>query len=303
MQVAVMGDIYLEPVQRSPVRPGKVLSAVLSGAHFRIANLECPVTSRGRPIIKTGRCFRCDGHVIEFLASMGVDIVTLANNHIRDQGSIGVSDTLKVLEAARIRYVGAGPALDDAMAALEVTSGTATPAILNYAEHEWGSATATRGGANPYDVVRCAQAIRALKQTHDHVLVIVHGGLEHWPMPTPRMVREFRFFVECGASAVVAHHTHIISAWERYLGAPILYGLGNLAADSRRRDTHGFSGLLATLSFGDSPADDVSLHVTSYDPESGLVDATPLGESGAIATSLAEVSAVVSDPDAHAAAW
>jgi hypothetical protein len=69
------------------------------------------------------------------------------------------------------------------------------------------------------------------KKQADFVVVIAHGGHEHYELPSPRMKKWYRFFVDAGASAVIGHHTHIISGYETYNEAPIFYSLGNFCFD------------------------------------------------------------------------
>ena len=48
------------------------------------------------------------------LSEMGVDIVTMANNHILDFGPEGITDSLAALDGAGIPHVGVGENLEQA---------------------------------------------------------------------------------------------------------------------------------------------------------------------------------------------
>lgn len=63
-------------------------------------------------------------------------------------------------------------------------------------------------------------------------MVIVHGGHEHFQLPSLRMVETYRFFVDVGADVVMNHHQHCYSGYEVYKGKPIFYGLGNFCFDN-----------------------------------------------------------------------
>jgi poly-gamma-glutamate capsule biosynthesis protein CapA/YwtB (metallophosphatase superfamily) len=52
--------------------------------------------------------FRAPPAAIETLAHLGVDCVTLANNHALDFGTVALVDTLELLRQAGIATVGAG---------------------------------------------------------------------------------------------------------------------------------------------------------------------------------------------------
>lgn len=302
MRLALLGDIVVETSDR-PIRVGSELRGLLVNADYRVANVECPVTTHSSPIAKTGRCFRCGEEVIRLLVNLGVDLATLANNHIRDQGASGVRATIARLEDAGIAHVGAGEDCADAARPVVVQSNGQSVAILNFAEHEWATVGPGQPGSNPYDVVECARSLMKERERHDHVVLVVHAGVEHYPLPTPRMVNEFRFLVECGASAVVAHHTHIATAWEVYKGAPILYGLGNFVAESRRSDEHLKTGLLALLSLGVNRTAEVDVRLTHYDSDSRSVDLHPHSEGSRAGLQLQGLQEVLADPLQFRASW
>ena len=58
--------------------------------------------------------FRLPPSSVSMFQEMGIDMVTLANNHILDFGAEGLLDSCSVLEGAGIRYVGGGPDLERA---------------------------------------------------------------------------------------------------------------------------------------------------------------------------------------------
>jgi len=90
--------------------------------------------------------------------------------------------------------------------------------------------------------------IQEARRKADFVIVIVHGGNEYNHYPSPRMVKQYRFYAEYGADAVIAHHTHCISGFEIHNNVPILYSLGNfLFTKNNHRDVW-YHGLVATLS-------------------------------------------------------
>ena len=90
--------------------------------------------------------------------------------------------------------------------------------------------------------------IKKLKESVDKVLVIVHGGREHYQLPTPRMKQLYHFLIDIGADIVVNHHQHCYSGYELYNGKPIFYGLGNFYFDNpRKRNEKWNYGLLLEL--------------------------------------------------------
>lgn len=74
--------------------------------------------------------------------------------------------------------------------------------------------------------------IQEAKSKADYVILIHHGGIEHYQLPSPALKRLHRFFIDAGADAVINHHQHCFSGFEVYKGKPIFYGLGNFLFDS-----------------------------------------------------------------------
>ena len=131
--------------------------------------------------------------------------------------------------------------------------GKETLAIVNCCEHESSIASDEHGGSNPLNPIAQYYAIQEAKKKADYVLVIMHGGVEHYQLPTPRMRETYRFFIDARADAVINHHQHCYSGYEIYQGKPIFYGLGNLCFDrSDKRGSIWDEGYLVELSFANS---------------------------------------------------
>ena len=199
---------------------------VVSSADLAVVNLECPVGGSS-PISKVGPALRCGEEALEALKEAGYGCVSLANNHIGDYGSEGVRNTLRKVKECSLDYVGAGLDAADASKALVKEIGGVRVAIINCCETEFSIAGTASPGACALDPVEQYRMIGEAKKVADKVVVIVHGGYERCPFPSPRMVRTYRFFIDAGADAVLNHHQHCASGYEVYSGKPIFYGLGN----------------------------------------------------------------------------
>lgn len=224
---------------------------LFKNADLSIINLEAPLTDTDDPILKTGPNIKLAPKCIDFLTFAGIKVATLANNHIRDFGDQGVIDTISVCKDKSVDIVGAGRSLDEATRPLYKVVKGKTIAIVNFAENEWSNATDDSAGANPLDIIDNARQIKDAKTNADIVLVIVHGGHEHCHYPSPRMVKQYRFYAEQGASVVIGHHTHCISGYEIHNEVPIFYSLGNLFFPSKKTFTGWNDGMLLKLSFND----------------------------------------------------
>ena len=80
----------------------------LQDADIFMVNNEFPFSNRGEPMEDKQFTFCCDPKYVKALNEMGVDIVSLANNHTLDYGRDALSDTFTTLDGAGILYAGAG---------------------------------------------------------------------------------------------------------------------------------------------------------------------------------------------------
>lgn len=214
------------------------VKSLLAQCDYSVVNFECPVClSQGSEIKKAGPLLKCSEKAVDALQYAGFNCATLANNHFYDQGEVGVRDTINTLDNSKIAHVGGGFNISEASKTLYQPINGKILAIINCCEHEFSIATETTGGSNPLNPIQQYYAIKEARQLSDYVLVIVHGGIEHYQYPTSRMVETYRFFIDAGADCVVNHHQHCFSGCERYKGKPIFYGLGNFCFDWGERNT------------------------------------------------------------------
>lgn len=80
-------------------------------------------------------------------------------------------------------------------------------------------------------------------------MVIVHGGLEYYSLPSPKVQERYRFYVDSGADAVFGHHTHCLSGYENYKGAPIYYSLGNFLFTKQSKHEAWYTGIVIEVIF------------------------------------------------------
>ncbi len=204
------------------------ISSIVKSVDYSIINLESPIIyGNPTPIRKLGPNLYAKPKSFMLIEYLGFKGVTLANNHFRDQGDKGVKETLDECLKYGIEYFGGGNNIDEASKTKVIQINEQKIAIINCCEVEFSIASDSKGGANPLNPISQYYAIKEAKKITDHVIVIVHGGIEHFQYPTIRMQQTYRFFIDAGASAVVNHHQHCYSGYEVYNGAPIIYGLGN----------------------------------------------------------------------------
>mgnify|MGYP002522645146 FL=1 len=260
MNILIAGDFapmarlakMMEEKRFTEVFP-KGLRDVIKSADCSFVNFESPVVDEGcKPIPKCGPNLKCSAEAAEAVRYAGFTGVTLANNHILDYGADGLRRTVECCRNQGLDVAGVGDNLEDAGKVLYLNKDGETLAVINCCEHEFSIATDTVAGANPLNPVRQFYRIREAKVHADHVLVIVHGGHEHFRLPSLRMVETYRFFIDAGADAVVNHHQHCYSGYEVYDGKPIFYGLGNFCFDEESlRNCFWNQGYMVALDFSD----------------------------------------------------
>lgn len=205
---------------------------IYQSSDYSVVNFESPVTNNTKAILKDGPNLKNSFASFELLKSVGFNVFTLANNHLKDYGAKGVLDTINGCKEYGIQYVGAGANIEEAIKPLVLTKDNQTVAILNACENESSIATTNSPGSAPLDIIRLYDQIQKLKKEVDYVICIFHGGVEHYQLPTPEIKRKYRFLAENGADLIVNHHQHCYSGYEVYNGVPIFYGLGNFFFDN-----------------------------------------------------------------------
>ena len=301
LRVAVMGDICMSDMQdrMTPEFAAGVLREVrplLAQADLRIANLENAITAPDTPIDKCGPNLWMKPENLCFFREAGVDCAILANNHTGDFGPAAVENTANVLDEAGIGRVGAGQDLDAAYEPWFALTDAGTLAVCAWCENEFGGATLDAWGSAGFDWHRAAKAIKAAHEKADFVLVIMHGGNEHNPLPSPRVRARYRTFVDLGADAVIGMHPHCIQGHETYCGAPIAYSTGNFFF--RGRPAYGPSwwcGYIAELTFekGRKPA--LALHPYQEEPDLSCIRLLQGEKKEKMLAYIEKLSAIIPD--------
>ena len=201
------------------------------GNDLNIVDLECPLTLRTSQIEKTGPHQKAHPKTIDLLNEINVGLVAMANNHILDYGDKALLETMDLCKKNGIITIGVGKDLLEARAPVIKKIKGINIGFLNFCESEWTIAKKRSPGANPIDLIEIFNAIQSLKQKADKIIIIAHGGNEFYHLPSPRIKKTYRYFIDAGADAVISHHTHCYTGYEVYKKAPIFYGLGNFIYD------------------------------------------------------------------------
>ena len=202
-------------------------------ADLFVLNLECCISDRGTRWADPRKpfFFRAPPKAVETLVHLGVDCVTLANNHALDFGTEALLDTFRYLTDAGIACAGAGPDVVRARTPVIVTANGFRLGIIGIADHpDDFAATLDRPGIAFADLRNddpewLARLIRGMDA--DSVLVTPHWGPNMTPEPVPHVRRAARAILEAGASMIAGHSAHVFHG----VDGSILYDLGDFLDD------------------------------------------------------------------------
>jgi poly-gamma-glutamate capsule biosynthesis protein CapA/YwtB (metallophosphatase superfamily) len=257
LDLMVVGDILLGAPEAEPYFD-KVRS-IFHRADVVVGQVEWPHTRRGQVCSSDMPAPAADPDHLKAVKNAGLDIATLASNHMFDQGPFGLADTVSGLTELGIATVGAGANIAEARkpAILEkngvtvgvlayncvgpreswataVKAGTAHIHVMTHYELEYaspGSRPAEFSFPHPDHVEAMENDIRQLKSLVDVVVVVFHKGMVRIPVKLAHYERQVsRAAIDAGADAVVGHHAHILRGVEVYKGRPIYHGVNHFVA-------------------------------------------------------------------------
>lgn len=213
-------------------------------ADIFMLNNEFTYTSRGEPTPEKMFTFRAKPESAAMLLELGVDIVSLANNHAYDYGEISLLDSLTTLEEIDMPYVGAGRNLAEASENVYFHAGNQKIAFISATQIERLTPPDTKGATESSPgVFRCLTEkeifakIEEAKQNSDFVVVYIHWGTEKtdeldWAQPG--MAQEL---ARAGADLIIGDHPHVLQEIANVEGVPVIYSVGNYWFNSSTLNT------------------------------------------------------------------
>jgi poly-gamma-glutamate capsule biosynthesis protein CapA/YwtB (metallophosphatase superfamily) len=244
MRLALAGDTMLgrsvakrlREVPPESLFAPEVVEAVRS-ADLCIVNLECCISERGAPAPGRAFHFRAPPAATEALTHLGVDCVTLANNHALDFGTEALLDTFEHLRSAGISWIGAGLDEEHARRSALLEAGDGRLRIVAFADHpaEYAAASDRPGIAfadlaerNLPDWLQAALPADGEGEP-DPVLVCPHWGPNMTQAPQPKVRRAAKALVSAGAAVVAGHSAHVFHG----VAERVLFDLGDFVDDYR----------------------------------------------------------------------
>lgn len=233
--LCAVGDVMLHERYDALAAAGRAawvldpFAALVSGADVVAGNLECVPSTLGTPR-DDKLCLRADPAYLEALAGAGFSVLGLANNHGLDFGAEALLDVRARLAALGVATVGAGRDLAEARAPAILERGGRKVGFLAYCDASTG-ATLMAGpdtpGVAPLDRGLVLEDIARWRGQVDHLVLLLHWGLEYVPYPTPEQARLARDLVAAGAWLILGHHSHVLHGLEPQAAGLVAYSLGN----------------------------------------------------------------------------
>lgn len=213
----------------------------MAAADIAHMNNEFCFSTTGKAVNKAYN-FRANPENVSYYNDLGIDYVTLANNHCFDYGEEAFLEMLDVLNGAGIKYLGAGRNLEEASRPLYYTIDKKTIAIVAATRAEKTLKTPEATDEKPgvfacYDNTKLLSVIKEAKANADFVVVIAHWGTEDSHKLEPEQKTSAHAYVDAGADLIVGGHAHCLQGIEYYKNVPIIYNLGNFLFSNNNVDT------------------------------------------------------------------
>lgn len=249
------GDILFDAgysvMARLLQRPSGIYDCISEGllsemhaADILMLNNEFPYSDRGTPTPNKQFTFRARPDSVNLLGDMGVDIVSLANNHAYDYGETALLDTLDTLGEAGMPYVGAGRNLEEAAKPVYFIVNDIKIAYVSATQIERLDNPDTKGATETAaGVFRCLnpdkllEIIREAEENSDFVVVYIHWGTENTVEPDWAQLDQAPKIAEAGADLIIGDHPHCLQPIQYVKGVPVVYSLGNFWFNSKTLDT------------------------------------------------------------------
>ena len=216
----------------------------MRNADVFMLNNEFPFSTRGTPTEGKTFTFRANPSNIEMYAQIGVDLVSLANNHAYDYGEQALLDTFSTLEGAGIPYVGAGRNIEEAKKPVYLIANGMKIAVVSATQIERNAvpdtkeATMTNAG-----VLRCMdptallEVIAQAKANSDFVILYIHWGTESQETTDWLQDKQAPIYAEAGVDLIIGDHPHCLQKIDCISGVPVVFSLGNYWFNSKTQNT------------------------------------------------------------------
>lgn len=222
---------------RDPFEHIKREGAFISDFDVVIANLEGPIVEMPRAECQQKAYnFQFASDTPERLKSIGITMVTIANNHSYDCYAQGVVSTKKSLQEAGIDYIG--------------SSKQEESFVIKTIHNKKVAFIGLDQTISPGRIGESYPLVKRLKAENDYVIVHIHWGNEYELVESATQKKIAHALVDNGADVIFGHHPHVTQPVEVYKGKAIFYSLGNFVFD--QTGEHQIQGIGASVELGES---------------------------------------------------
>lgn len=214
------------PIKQEETKYIDLLQRLIGERDFVVGNLESPILSNSD--FSKDKQFAGNIDFIRMLKKSGVDLVTIANNHIREYGLEGVENTKKVLNEEGILFVGSNDVSSNTKF-VRVWQDGLSLGFLAYNDidnHRYDDNLISE-----YSKYKILSDICRVKSEVDYLFLLIHWGDEYIHRPSYQQQLDAHAFVDAGAKFVICSHPHVIQPIEEYNNGLICYSLGNFIFD------------------------------------------------------------------------
>ncbi|TCS39275.1 poly-gamma-glutamate synthesis protein (capsule biosynthesis protein) [Paucimonas lemoignei] len=247
-RVMLGGDVMLGRTVKEyillhgPQYPLGPIAGLMRGADLTIVNLECAITSSDTrwPGAPKAFYFGAPLQAVHSLVDAGVDLVSLANNHVLDYGIDGLRDTLRQLHRHGITQAGAGETLSQALTPAVIDRNGLRFGMAAFCDHQEDFAAQLLSPGMAYLDLKDEAAtlavwrseLETLRQRQvDWPILSLHWGPNMVWRPAERFRRLAHLAIDMGWKIVFGHSAHVFQGIELYRGCPIIYAAGDLVDD------------------------------------------------------------------------
>lgn len=215
---------------------------MMTESDIMVANSEFTISDRGEKMPNKYYTFRASPKRIPIYQEMGIDLLTLANNHVFDFGEIAFNDMIDNLTKYKIPYIGAGKNIDEAKRPYFFVINGYKIAFVNASRAEkiilTPEATNTNSGIfRCYDPTNFKNLIYEVKKESDYVIALIHWGKEDSHNLEQVQIDTSKIYIDAGADVIIGTHAHVLQGIEFYNNKPIIYNLGDFIFNNETKDT------------------------------------------------------------------
>ncbi|WP_301109989.1 CapA family protein [Sporosarcina sp.] len=198
------------------------------GIDFLLANQES-MPAGAELGLSTYPIFNSPKHIIHDLQQIGVDMISMANNHTLDKGEIGVLKSIEHAREYKMKYVGAYDSFEDQETERIVEVNGIRIGVIAYTYGtNIGSAPPGKDYlVNIIDRQKIADDILKIKPSVDVTIVSLHWGPEYVIQASKEQEELAEYISVAGADVIFGHHTHVLQRYSEVGNAKVFYSLGN----------------------------------------------------------------------------